>query len=136
MHLQPVELRHPPYDYARAFRAAAAGRAEALLPLMSPVFFRERAPLLELVGTHRLPAIFGQREFAEAGGLMAYGVSFNEMFHRAADYVDRLLKGTKPADLPVEQPRRFEFVINRKTAQALGLTLAPMVLFQADEVIQ
>jgi putative ABC transport system substrate-binding protein len=136
VHLQPVALRQPPYDYARAFRAAAAGRAEALLPLMSPVFFRERAPLLELVGTHRLPAIFGQREFAEAGGLMAYGVSFNEMFRRAADYADRLLKGAKPADLPVEQPRRFEFVINRKTAQALGLTLAQMVLFQADEVIQ
>ncbi len=136
MHLQPVELRHPPYDYARAFRAAAAGRAEALLPLMSPVFFRERAPLLELVNTHRLPAIFGQREFAEAGGLMAYGVSFNEMFHRAADYVDRLLKGTKPADLPVEQPTKFELVINVKTAKAPGLTIPPPLLTRADHVIE
>jgi putative ABC transport system substrate-binding protein len=96
--LHPVELRDPPYDYVSAFRAAAAGRAEALLPLMSPVFFRERAPFLELVGTHRLPAIFGQREMADAGGLMAYGVSFNEMFRRAATYVDKILKGTKPSD--------------------------------------
>ena len=134
--LQPVELRHPPYDYASAFSAAAEGRAEALLPLMSPVFFRERARLLELVGTHRLPAIFGQREFAEAGGLMAYGASFDEMFRRAADYVDRILHGATPADLPVEQPRRFEFVINLKTAQALGLTIPPTVLFQADKVIK
>ncbi len=136
VHLQPLELRQPPYDYASAFRAAAEGRAEALLPLMSPVFFRERALLLELLGTHRLPAIFGQREFVDAGGLMAYGASFDEMFRRAADYVDRILKGTKPTDLPVEQPRRFEFVINRKTAQVLGLTLSPTLLFQADAVIQ
>jgi putative ABC transport system substrate-binding protein len=134
--LQPIELRQPPYDYASALSTAAAGQAEAVLPLMSPVFFRERVPLLELLGTHRLPAIFGQREFADAGGLMAYGVSFDEMYRRAADYVDRILHGTKPADLPVEQPRRFEFVINLKTAQALGLTLPPVVLFQADEVIK
>jgi ABC-type uncharacterized transport system substrate-binding protein len=136
VHLQPFELRQPLYDYASAVRAAAEGRAEAVLPLNSPVFFRERAPLLELLGTHRLPAIFGHREFVDVGGLMAYGVSFNEMFRRAADYVDRILKGTKPADLPVEQPRRFEFVINLKTAQALGLTIPPTLLFQADEVLR
>ena len=134
--LQPIELRQPPYDYASALSTAAAGQAEAVLPLMSPVFFRERTPLLGLLDTHRLPAIFGQREFADAGGLMAYGVSFDEMYRRAADYVDRILQGTKPADLPVEQPRRFEFVINLKTAQALGLTLPPGVLFQADEMIK
>ena len=136
VHLQSVELRHPPYDYASAFSTVTESRAKALLPLMSPVFFRERARLLELVGTHRLPAIFGQREFAEAGGLMAYGASFDEMFRRAADYVDRILRGATPADLPVEQPRRFEFVINLKTAQALGLTIPPTVLFQADKVIK
>ena len=134
--LQPIELRQPPYDYASALSTAAAGQAEAVLPLMSPVFFRERTLLLGLLDTHRLPAIFGQREFADAGGLMAYGVSFDEMYRRAADYVDRILQGTKPADLPVEQPRRFEFVINLKTAQALGLTLPPGVLFQADEMIK
>ena len=136
VHLQPVELRQPPYDYASAFRAAVEGHAEAVLPLMSPMFFRERASLLELLSTHRLPAIFGQREFVEAGGLMAYGASFDEMFRRAADYVDRILHGATPADLPVEQPRRFEFVINLKTAQALGLTIPPTVLFQADKVIK
>ena len=136
VHLQPVELRNPPYDYASVFSAAAEGQAEALLPLMSPVFFRERARLLELVGTHHLPAIFGQREFVDAGGLMAYGVSFDEMYRRAADYVDRILQGTKPADLPVEQPRRFELVLNLKTAKALGLTFPPHLLVLADKVIQ
>ncbi len=136
VHLQPVELRHPPYDYASAFNAVAESRAKALLPLMSPVFFRERARLLELVGAHRLPAIFGQREMADAGGLMAYGVSFNEMFRRAADYADRILKGSKPADLPVEQPTKFELVINLKTAKALGLKIPQSVLIRADQVIQ
>ena len=134
--LQPVELRQPPYDYASAFSAAAEGRAEALLPLMSPVFFRERGRLLKVVGTHRLPAIFGQREFADAGGLMTYGVSFNEMFRRAADYADRILKGTKPADLPVEQPTKFELVINLKTAKALGLKIPQSIMIRADQVIQ
>jgi putative ABC transport system substrate-binding protein len=134
--LQPIELRQPPYDYPSAFSAAAVGRVEAVLPLTSPVFFRERAHLLALLDTHRLPAIFSHREFVDAGGLMAYGPNFAEMWRRAADYVDRLLQGAKPADLPVEQPRRFEFVINRKTAQALDLTLPPMLLFQADAVIQ
>ncbi len=136
VHLQPVELRQPPYDYASAFSAVAEPRAKALLPLMSPVFFRERGRLLELVRTHRLPAIFGQREFADAGGLMAYGVSFNEMFRRAADYADRILKGANPADLPVEQPTKFELVINLKTAKALGLTIPQSVLIRADQIIQ
>ena len=136
VHLQPVELRQPPYDYASAVSAAAAGHGEALLPLMSPVFYRERAPLLALVGTHRLPAIFGEREFADAGGLMAYGVNFGDMFRRTADYTDRILKGAKPADLPVEQPTKFELIINMKTAKALGLTIPPSVLARTDEVIE
>ena len=136
VHLQPIELRHPPYDYASAFSAAVAGRAEAILPLMSPVFFRERVPLLERLATHRLPAIFGQREFVEAGGLMAYGASFDAMFRRAADYVDRILKGTKPTDLPVEQPTNFELVLHRKTAEALGITFPPTLLVLADDVMQ
>src|SRR5262245_54163137 len=136
VHLQPIELRQPPYDYPSAFSAAAAGRAEAVLPLTSPVFFRERTHLLGLLETHRLPAIHHQREFVVAGGLMAYGASVNEAFRRAADYVDRLLHGAKPADLPVEQPTKFELVINLKTAQALGLTMPPSLLLLADEVIQ
>jgi putative tryptophan/tyrosine transport system substrate-binding protein len=136
VHLQPVELRQPPYDYASALRTAVEGRAEAVLPLMSSVFFRERVPLLERLDTHRLPAIFGQREFVEAGGLMAYGASFDVMFRRAADYADRILRGTKPNDLPVEQPTKFELVINLKTAKALGITMPPSLLLLADEVIQ
>jgi len=136
VHLQPVELRQPPYDYASALRTAVEGRAEAVVPLMSSVFFRERVPLLERLDTHRLPAIFGQREFVEAGGLMAYGASFDVMFRRAADYADRILRGTKPNDLPVEQPTKFELVINLKTAKALDLTMPPTLLFQADEVIR
>ena len=134
--LQPIELRQPPYDYPSAFRAAAVGRVEAVLPLTSPVFFRERDHLLALLGTHRLPAIFSHREFVDAGGLMAYGPSFEEMWRRAADYVDRLLQGVKPADLPVEQPLRFELIINLKTATALGLTIPSSLLFQADEIIR
>jgi putative ABC transport system substrate-binding protein len=134
--LQPMQLRNPPYAYAEAVSAAAQARVEALLPLMSPVFFRERARLLELVGTHRLPAIYGQREFVEAGGFMAYGVNFSTMYRRAADYVDRILKGAKPADLPVEQPTKFELVVNLRTAKALGLTIPPSVLMRADEIIQ
>ena len=136
VHLQPVELRQPPYDYAGAFRAAAAGRAEAILLLMSPMFYRERASILERARTHRLPAIVGQREYAEAGGLIAYGASFDDMYRRAAYYVDRVLKGTKPADLPVERPTKFELVINLKTARVLGLTIPPSMLARADEIIE
>jgi putative ABC transport system substrate-binding protein len=120
----------------RALSAAAAGRVDAVLPLMSPVFFRERVPLLEWLATHRLPAIFGQREFVGAGGLIAYGASFDAMFRRAADYVDRIVKGTKPSDLPVEQPLKFELVLNFKTAKALGITFPPTLLIRADEVLQ
>jgi putative ABC transport system substrate-binding protein len=85
---------------------------------------------------HGLPTMFGAREFVESGGLMSYGPSFPDMFQRAATYVDKILKGTKPADLPVEQPMKFELIINLKTAKALGLTMPPTLLFQADEVIQ
>jgi ABC-type uncharacterized transport system substrate-binding protein len=137
VNLQPIELRQPrPYDYTSAFRAATVGRAEAVLPLTSPVFFLDRAHLVALLDTHRLPAIHHQREFAVAGGLISYGASINEAFRRAADYVDRILHGAKPADLPVEQPTKFELVLNLKTAKALGLTIPQSILTRADEVIQ
>ena len=103
---------------------------------MSPMFYRERASILERARTHRLPAIVDQREYAEAGGLIAYGASFDDMYRRAAYYVDRVLKGTKPADLPVERPTKFELVINLKTAKVLGLTIPPSMLARADEIIE
>jgi putative tryptophan/tyrosine transport system substrate-binding protein len=95
-----------------------------------------RGEIAALALTHQLPAIYGLRMFVEAGGLMSYGPSLVDLHRRVAIYVDKLLKGAKPADLPVEQPMKFEFVINLKTAQALGLTVPPTLLFQADEVIR
>ena len=99
-------------------------------------FLAHRTHIVELAVTHRLPSIFNGREFVEAGGLMSYGLNFSERGQRFAAYVDKLLNGAKPGDLPIEQPTQFEFVINLKTAQALGLTIPPTLLFQATEVIQ
>jgi ABC-type uncharacterized transport system substrate-binding protein len=134
--LQSVELRHPPYDFEGAIGIAVRERAQALVVLSSPLFLPQRAQITEWAVKHRLPAIFLFREYAEAGGLMAYGVNLHDMYRRAAYYVDRILKGAMPADLPVEQPMKFELVINLKTAKALDLTMPPTLLFQADEVIQ
>jgi putative ABC transport system substrate-binding protein len=135
--VQSLELHRPPdYDLTGALRAAAQEHADALLVLMSPVLFRHRAHIAALAAQHRLPTMFGVREFVEAGGLMSYGANLSHMIRRAADYVDKILKGAKPADLPVEQPTKFELVINLKTAKALGLTIPPRLLVQADEVIK
>jgi putative ABC transport system substrate-binding protein len=134
--LHAVELHHPPYDFARAIGVAVQEGAQALVVLSSPIFFPQRAQIAALAVEHRLPTIFIFREYVEAGGLMAYGANRQDMYRRAAYYVDRILKGTKPADLPVEQAMKFEFVINLKTAQALGLTMPPHLLILADEVIQ
>src|SRR5262252_2208990 len=134
--LQAVELRPPPDEFANAFAAAVQGQVEALIVLASPIFWQQHEHILDLVTKSRLPAMFGIADFARAGGLMAYDVNNIELWRHAADYVDKILKGAKPADLPVEQPTKFEFVINLKTAKALGLTIPPHLLVLADEVIQ
>ena len=119
-----------------AFRQAGKGRAEAVLVLASPVLNSQRTQVVDLAVKNRLPAIYYQREYVEAGGLISYGVSQPDLDRRAATYVDKILKGTKPADLPVEQPMKFELVINLKTAKQIGLTIPPNVLVRADRVIK
>ena len=125
-----------PKDIETAFRAATKGRADAVLVRNSPVFISQQTQIVDLAAKSRLPAIYGRRDYVEAGGLMTYGVSFTDLDRRAATYVDKILKGAKPADLPVEQPMKFEFVINLKTAKQIGLTIPPSVLYRADKVIK
>ena len=119
-----------------AFRAASKGRADAVLALNSPVLNFHRTQVADLAVKNRLPAIYPWPEIVEAGGLMTYGASYTDLFRRIATYVDKILKGTKPADLPVEQPTKFEFIINLKTAKQIGLTIPPNVLARADRVIK
>jgi putative ABC transport system substrate-binding protein len=125
-----------PKDIEPAFRAAGKGRADAVLVLGGPVLVSHRTQIADLTAKNRLPAVYGQAEFMDAGGLMFYGASITEMFRRAATYVDKILKGAKPADLPVEQPTKFEFIINLKAAKQIGLTIPPNVLARADKVIR
>lgn len=133
--LQVVEALAPA-DLDRAFLDIAAKGANALLVLTTPIFGLERQRIADLAAKSRLPAIYGSKNYVEADGLMSYGPNFADLHRRAASYVDKILKGTKPSDLPVEQPTKFEFVINRRAADALGLTLPPTLLTQADEVIE
>jgi putative ABC transport system substrate-binding protein len=125
-----------PDAFDRAFAAMTSAHAGALLVLADSMFFQHRRRLAELAATSRLPAMYNIPLMVEAGGLMAYGPNTPDIRRRAATYVDRILKGAKPGDLPVEQPMKFELVINLKTAQALGITIPPTLLFQADEVIR
>ena len=135
LELHAVDVRQRS-EVAPAFSAMMNGRPGAVLILSDPVFGNELSQLSKLAITHRLPAMYSRREFAEVGGLLTYGPSFTDNYRRAAIYVDRILKGAKPADLPVEQPTKFELVINLRTARALGLTLSPSLVLRADEVIQ
>jgi putative tryptophan/tyrosine transport system substrate-binding protein len=135
MELQRLEVQRPT-EFDAAFRAANSGRAAALLVLEDPFMFQYRDTIVGLAAKNRLPAAYGRREFADAGGLISYGASFPDLYRRAATYVDKILKGAKPADLPVEQPTKFELVINLKTAKALGLTIPQSVLLRADQVIE
>ena len=123
-------------DLEGAFRTAKVSRANAMYVLPSPTFARHRARLAELAVKHRLPGIYEDRQYVDAGGLMSYGPNFPDLFRRSASYVDRILKGAKPGDLPVEQATKLEFVINLKTAKALGLTIPPSLLQRADQVIE
>jgi putative ABC transport system substrate-binding protein len=133
--LQPVEVQDP-YPFDQAFAAMAEAHADAPITATSGVFWGRRTQIVDLASKTRLPGIFPDRELADAGGLMSYGPSLTANYYRAATYVDKILKGATPADLPVEQPTTFELVINLKTAQALGLTIPPTLLFQATEVIR
>jgi putative ABC transport system substrate-binding protein len=135
VHLHYLDVRDPK-EIEMAFRAATKARADALLVLGNPVLNAHRTHVVALAAKSRLPATYTRPEFVDAGGLMTYGTSYNDLYRRAAIYVDKILKGAKPADLPVEQPTQFELVINLKTAQALGLTIPPSLLFQADKVIR
>ena len=135
VHLQLVEARRAD-EFDRAFTAMTNARADALVTFPSPMLYSERRRLVGLAAKHRLPSMFNAREFVELGGLMAYGASIADLNRRAAIYIDKILKGAKPADLPVEQPTKFELVINLKTAKALGLTIPQSLLLRADEVIQ
>ena len=133
--LQYLDVRGPK-DIETAFRATSKKRAEAVLELPSAVFLSQQPQVADLLMKNRLPAIFPSEQYVEAGGLMSYGISILDLFRRAATYVDKILKGAKPADLPVEQPTKFELVINLKTAKQLGLTIPQSVLYRADRVIK
>jgi ABC-type uncharacterized transport system substrate-binding protein len=133
--LSPLEIRHPD-ELDSVFATMIRQGTEALITLTDATLWNHRQRVVELAAQHQLPAMFPEREFAEAGGLMAYGPSVPDNFRQAATYVDKILKGAQPANLPVEQPVKFELVINLKAAKALGLTIPPSILFQATEVIR
>jgi putative ABC transport system substrate-binding protein len=135
MQLQLLEARSPD-DFDGAFAAIAKERAAALLVVTEPMLVLHQTRLTALAVEQRLPTMYGIRESVEAGGLMSYGPNLADIYRRAATYVDKILKGARPADLPVEQPTKFELVINLKTAKALGLTIPQSLLLRADEVIQ
>jgi putative ABC transport system substrate-binding protein len=134
--LLSLEIKTPG-ETERAFRAATEWRANAVLVIAGALLDREARQVVKQAASHRLPAVYSFRNFyMDEGGLISYGVDLADVWRRAAVYVDRILKGAKPADLPVEQPTKFELVINLKTAKAVGLTIPPSVLLRADEIIQ
>jgi putative ABC transport system substrate-binding protein len=135
LQLQPLEVRTPP-EYRDAFEVAVREQAEAMLVLLGPLTTAHRTEIAELTSRNRLPSICEEREWAAVGGLMAYGQSVAAFYRRGAYYVDRILKGAKPADLPVEQPMTFDFVVNMKTAKELGITFPNEIMLQVTEVVQ
>jgi putative ABC transport system substrate-binding protein len=122
--------------FDNAFEAATKGRAQGLLTSPGPIINTHQARIVEFAAKNQLPAMYAASEFVDAGGLMSYAPSYTDLYRRTATYVDKILKGTKPADLPVEQPIKFEFIINLKAAKQIGLTIPPNVLARADKVIK
>ena len=136
LELRPLKLEKPPYDFGAAFQTMAQGGAQMVLVLSSPFFVERRPEVAALAIEHRLPTMFVFKAYVEAGGLMSYGVEQLAMYRRIGLYVAKILNGTKPADLPVEQPTKFELIVNLKTAKAIGIELPTSILLRADEVIE
>jgi putative ABC transport system substrate-binding protein len=136
LQVQSLRLEKPPYDFDAAIRDAASGDAQILLVLSSPFFLPYRARIVEAANAHHLPSMFIARHWAEVGGLMAYGADFSGMYRRAAEYVAKICKGAKAAELPVEQATKLELVVNLKTARTIGIELPTGILLRADEVIE
>lgn len=134
--VREVELPRSPQQFAASFAAMAGERATALYVYGDPFTFANRRQLVELAAQHRLPTIFGAREYVDSGGLIAYGADLADLFRRSAGHVDRILKGARPGELPVEQPSKFELIVNQKTARTLNLTMPASLLLQADTVLQ
>jgi putative ABC transport system substrate-binding protein len=136
LQIQPLKLENPPYDVDAAFRHAQAGAAQIVLVLSSPFFIPRMARIIQLAGDHRLPTMFINKDYIVAGGLMSYGADFTTMWRRGADYAAKILKGARPADLPIEQATKFQLVVNLKIARAIGVELPTAILLHADEVIE
>jgi putative tryptophan/tyrosine transport system substrate-binding protein len=134
--LEEIETQYDPKSLENAFKTAKQKQVGAIMTTTTLPFFAERKRIVELAGKYRLPAIYFQMEFVDEGGLMSYGADFDDLFRRTAVYVDKILKGAKPADLPVQQPTKFQFVINLKAAKQIGLTIPPEVLARANKVIK
>ena len=134
--LEEIETRIDATGLASAFQTETQKQVGAIITTTTRNFFAERKQIVELAGKHRLPAIYFQKEFVDEGGLMSYGADYDDLYRRAAGYVDKILKGAKPADLPVQQATKFEFVINLNAAKQIGLTLSPEFLSRANKVIK
>jgi putative ABC transport system substrate-binding protein len=134
--LEEIDAQPGPKGLESAVQTLKQKQVGAIMTMTTRVFFAERKRIVELAGKYRLPAIYNQKEFVDEGGLMSYGVDYTDLFRRAAVYVDKILKGAKPADLPVQQATKFEFIINLKAAKQIGLTLSPEFLSRANQVIK
>ena len=134
--LEEIETQLDSKGLESAFQTAKQKQVDAIMTTATRHFFAERKRIVELAGKYRLPAIYFQKEFVDEGGLMSYGADFDDLYRRAAVYVDKILKGAKPADLPVQQATKFEFIINLKAAKQIGLTIPPRVLERANKVIK